>query len=369
VARSYSFYRSGHTKPEDGVVNLALGLGKSIVDGGLVWSYSPRFPKASPPFGAVAELIEQTQAEFWAVNMGKPPAYDPTAEAEYLVKAGLPEAESDDTLRLVASTYDPASDRLAPGIFALGPRVVNFAPILVHEALPLNAAVRKLMADCEASLGEKVEIEFAVTLPRDRDDACRLGFLQVRPLVVSQSFVEVSEADLEAEDNLLASDNVMGNGEAEGVRDVVYVRPGGFEARASRLIVEQIAAINDRLLAETRPYLLIGFGRWGSSDPSLGIPVNWGQICGSRAIVEATLPKMNVDLSQGTHFFHNISSFEVSYFCVRHDGPYPLDWEWLDRRPAVAETELVRHVRLEAPLTIRVDGRTGRGVVRSRNRS
>jgi hypothetical protein len=311
-------------------------------------------------------LLEQTQTTFWAVNMGKPPAYDPTAETEYLVKAGLPEAESDGTLRLVASTYDPESDRVAPGIAAKGPRIVNFAPILVHDALPLNATVRKLMADCETSLGEKVEIEFAVTVPDDRNDRCRLGFLQVRPLVVSQTFVEVSAADLEAGGNLLASDNVMGNGEVEGVRDIVYVRPGGFEARASRLAAEQIATINNRLLAENRPYLLVGFGRWGSSDPSLGIPVNWGQICGSKAIVEATLPKMNVDLSQGSHFFHNISSFEVSYFCVRHDGPYPLDWRWLDRRSAVAETDVVRHVRLDSPLTIRVDGRTGRGIVRSR---
>ncbi len=247
-----------------------------------------------------------------------------------------------------------------------GPRVIDFAPVLVHERIPLNALILRLVKDCEEALGEKVEIEFALTFDDDSSRPARFGFLQVRPLVVSHEFVEVTEADLAAEGVLLSSENVMGNGVVDGIRDVVYVRPGGFEPGLTRLAASEIAAINNRLLEERRPFLLVGFGRWGSSDPSLGIPVDWGQICGAGAIVEATLPKMNVDLSQGSHFFHNISSFEVSYFSVRHDRDDRIDWDWLERQPPQSDTGLVRHLRLAEPLSIRVDGRTGRGVIRTR---
>ncbi len=364
VARSYNFYRSGHARPEDGVVNLALGLGKTIVDGGLAWTYSPAWPKAPAPFGSVSDMLERTQPRFWAVNMGKPPAYDPTAETEYLLEAGLPEAEADGTLPLVASSYDPVSDRLLPGLHGGGPRVVNFAPLLVHDALPMNALVRRLLSECEAALGEKVEIEFALSLPGGREAPARFGFLQVRPLVVARGFVDVGEGDLAAAEAIVASDTVMGNGRIEGIRDVVYVRPSGFEPRMTRAAAAEIAEVNAALLDAGRPYLLVGFGRWGSSDPSLGIPVGWGHICGARVIVEATLPAMNVELSQGSHFFHNISSFEVPYFCVRHDRPHRLDWEWLERQPEAGRGTVVRHVRTERAIGVEVDGRSGRGVIR-----
>jgi len=365
VARSYNFYCFGHARPEDGVVSLALGLGKTIVDGGLAWHYSPAWPRAAPPSASARDMVQQTQREFWAVNMGKPPAYDPIRETEYLVQPGLADAERDGVLQRLASTYDPDSDRLRPGLGLPGPRALTFAPLLVHEAAPLNAVVRRLLADSEQALGDKVEIEFALTFGDDGPPATRFGFLQVRPLVVSHAMVAVEPADLQAEGLVLASRSVMGNGVVEGIRDIVYARPEIFEPRFSRLVGEEVGARNDVLLDEGRPYLLIGFGRWGSSDPSLGIPVAWGQICGAKAIVEATLPTMNVDLSQGSHFFHNISSFEVSYFCVRHDGHDRLDWDWLARQRAVAETDLVRHVRLEQPLVVKVDGRTGQGVVRT----
>jgi hypothetical protein len=181
---------------------------------------------------------------------------------------------------------------------------------------------------------------------------------------MSQEVVTIEAQDLRPQGLLLASRNVMGNGVVAGLRDVVYVRPDTFQPWLSRLVGTRIAAYNDVLLDQQRPYLLIGFGRWGSVDPSLGIPVAWGQICGARAIVEATLPNMNVDPSQGSHFFHNMASFRVSYFCVRHDGDDRLDWSWLARQRAVAETDLVRHVRLDTPLLVKVDGRTGQGVVR-----
>jgi hypothetical protein len=364
VARSYSFYRSGNTRPEDGVVNLAFGLGKTIVDGGITWSYSPAYPQATPPFSSVRDLLRQTQLEFWAVNMGRPPAYDPVAEAEYLVKGPVADAEQDETLRLVASTYDARSDRLSMGVGIRGPRAITFAPLLVLEEYALNDLLKGLLRRCQDSLGAPVEIEFAVTFPREGEDApVRFGFLQVRPMTVSDAVVDL---DLEAADRgtlLLASERVMGNGEIAGVRDVVYVKPEGFEARHTPAIAQEIARMNLDLVDRDVPYLLIGFGRWGSSDPWLGIPVAWSQIGGAKAIVEATLPSMNVDLSQGSHFFHNISSFNVSYFSVPFHGSFPIDWEGLSRQPVAADTGLVRHVRLERPLRIAVDGRQGHGAI------
>ena len=368
VARSYNFYATPPARPEEGVVNLALGLGKTIVDGGVSWTYSPAYPQKPPPFGSVDELIAGTQTEFWVVNMGKPPAYDPVSEVEYLAPCGLDDAEADETLRAVASTYDPDRDRVVPGTGARGVRILNFAPLLQWEQFPLNRLIKALLASAEESLNAKVEIEFAATIeqPRNAELRLRLGFLQVRPMVVSADVVEVAAEDLARDDAIVASDRVMGNGIESGIRDIVFVRPESFSPMQTPDIAQQLEGINRMLSDEHRPYLLIGFGRWGSSHPSLGIPVNWSQVSGARVLVEATLPQMNVELSQGSHFFHNLSSFRASYFMVRHDGPFPIRWQWLNQQPVVSETELVRHVRLNAPLQIRVDGRSGRGVILAR---
>ena len=196
VARSYSFYRFGGARPEEGVLSLALGLGKTIVDEGVAWNVSPAHPKASPPYGSIDELLDQGQTTFWAVNMGQPPAYDPIAETEYLVKATLEDAEADGALASVASTFDPRSERLSPGIGVRGPRLLNFAPLLVLDQWPLAAAVRELLAAAERALGAVVEIEFAATVEDGPDPRLRLGFLQVRPMVVSSAVVDLADAEI-----------------------------------------------------------------------------------------------------------------------------------------------------------------------------
>jgi hypothetical protein len=369
VARSYSFYRSGRTRPEDGVVNLALGLGRTIVDGGITWSYSPAQPQATPPYGSVGDLMKQTQVEFWAVNMGGVATYDPVVETEYLVKGTLQDAEEDEVLRHLASTYDARSDRLSMGVGIRGPRALTFAPLLVLEEYRLNDLLHSLLAACSQAMGGPVEIEFAATFPAESGPPAEFGFLQVRPMAVSSAVVDLDFEAIPRADLLLASDRVMGNGIVDDLRDVVYVRPEGFEARHTRAIAEEVARLNLALADAGRPYLLVGFGRWGSSDPWLGIPVEWAQIGGARAIVEATLPSMNVDLSQGSHFFHNISAFGVLYFSVAFDAGMPIDWGGLDRLPAEHETALVRHVRLAHPLTIEVDGRQGTGAIRWRRKT
>ena len=370
VARSYNFYAFEPARPDEGVVTLALGLGKTIVDGGIAWTFSPAYPKKPPPFASVQELLKGTQTEFWAVNMGKPPAYDPVSETEYLVHANLADTEADEALYFLVSTYDPERDRVVPGMGSRGPRILNFAPMLVREEVPLNDLVKALLDASEKTVNAKVEIEFAITLQTHRGERprVRLGFLQVRSMVVSDQVVDVTVEDLSDPRAIVASDMVMGNGSADDIQDIVFVRPDKFSPLHTPVIAQQLESINRELQDQKRPFLLIGFGRWGSSHPSLGIPVDWSQISGARAIVEATLPEMNVELSQGSHFFHNLSSFRASYFMVQHGRHFGINWDWLNLQPVVHETELIRYVRPTERLSVRVDGRTARGVILSQTR-
>ncbi|HOP06562.1 MAG TPA: PEP/pyruvate-binding domain-containing protein [candidate division Zixibacteria bacterium] len=362
VGRSFNFYAFGHARPEDGVVDLALGLGKTIVDGGLVWTYCPAYPRANPPF-TTSDLLKNTQTRFWAVNMGKPPAFDPIHETEYLVESSIDIAEGDNSLTMVASTYQPENDRIVMGTGADGPRLLNFAPILRLDEVPLNDLVQTLLNTFSEELGAAIEMEFALVLDSDQSRPPRFGCLQVRPMVVSDEEVEISAEELEAEYTLLASDRVLGNGTENSLTDVVFVKPEEFSKEQTRTIAEQIGAINRRLVQDHRHYLLIGFGRWGSSDPWLGIPVDWSHVSGARVLVEATLPEMHVELSQGSHFFHNLTSLQLFYFSVSHLSSFRIDWDWLMQQPVVAETEYVCHTRLSQPLHIKVDGRSGRGVI------
>ncbi|MBD3332007.1 hypothetical protein GF356_04080 [candidate division GN15 bacterium] len=363
VGRSFNFYPTGHADPEDGVIELALGLGKTIVDGGRVYSYSPAYPKSPPPVASARDQVQISQSTFWAVNMGRPPAHDPVKETEYLCQCDLAHAEYDNTLRFVASTYDASSDKVYPGVGRDGPRVINFAPILRLNEVPLNDLVEQILNVSAEALDSPVEIEFAVTLDKQRALPARFGLLQVRPMVVSRDEIELSDEEMSSESVLAASDRVLGNGQLTDIRDIVYVMPDAFEAKHTPAIAAELSTLNRSLVEQKRPYVLIGFGRWGSSDPWLGIPVEWGQINGARVIVEATTPEMNVEMSQGSHFFHNITSFSIPYFAVRHDSRFNIDFDWLAGQEEIARQQFTRHVRTENPVTVKVDGRQSRGVI------
>ena len=364
VARSYNYYPSGHSRPEEGVVSLALGLGMQIVDGGLCWTYSPAHPKAPPPYNTIRELLNNTQTGFWAVHMGRPPIPDPIRETEYLVRGDLADAEYDGTVRFLASTFDPDSDRLRPGTGTKGPRLLNFAPLLSGSMLELNSSIRALLALSSERVGAPVEIEFAAVLDGRNGFPARLGFLQVRPMMVDARDVDITDEEMFGENVLLASEEVLGNGSNDGLRDVVYVKPEAFEAKLTRKIAMEIDKVNRRMVDEGREYMLIGFGRWGSTDPWLGIPVEWGQISGAKVIVETTLPEMNPDLSQGSHFFHNLISFRVLYLSLRHGGRHSINWDRLNRQETISEFDHVKHVRSAEPFLVKVDGRRRKGVVR-----
>ncbi|MFH2049946.1 MAG: PEP/pyruvate-binding domain-containing protein [bacterium] len=363
VARSFNFYPIGAAKAKDGIVNLALGLGKTIVDGGIVWNYSPSLPKVNPPVGSPSELLRLTQTSFWAINIGKPPLSDPVRETEYMLKGTLADAEEDNTLRFVASTYVPQDDKIVVGTGPSGPRVVTFAPILVVDQIYLNKIIVELLEICEKALGNEVEIEFAVTIYTNGELKAQFGFLQVRPMVVSDAIVSVNLEEMEQENVLVSSEKALGNGLSETIEDIVYVDPDNFNAKNTRQIALELAELNRRLINEGRAYLLIGFGRWGSSDPWLGIPVNWSQISGAKTIIEATLPNMDVELSQGTHFFHNMTSFQINFFQVPHSKMHKINWEWLKKQKDNYRTDFIHHIQLSKPLLVKVDGRSGRGVV------
>lgn len=364
VCRSLSYYPVGSARPEDGVAQLALGLGKTIVDGGVCWTYSPRLPTVPPPFASAHAMLEETQKRFWAVNMGRPSAYDPLTETEYLVDLGLDAAEYDATLQHVASTYDGGSDRLYPGTGRKGPRVVDFAPVLKLREWPINDALQGLLEVGSNATGSPVEMEGAVALPGDRDGHVRIGLVQVRAMAALGSEVALADEDLEGAGVLLATRTVMGNGSPEGIRDIVYLKPDAFDARATRDMAKEVDELNRTLMSEGRHYVLVGFGRWGSSDPWLGVPVNWGQVAGAKVIVESTMESMRIEPSQGSHFFHNMSSLGVVYLSVNAASPTPIDWGILATLPTLAETGFLRHVRTPRPLLVRVDGRRRLGLVR-----
>ncbi len=361
VARSYNYYPLRPAGPEDGVVNLALGLGKTIVDGGISWTYSPAYPKIEPPFGSVKELINGTQTEYWTVNMGKQLEYDPINETEYLLLDNIVTAETDGSLRYLASTYNQQSGRLTVGTGFKGPRALTFAPLLVLQELPLNQLIVKLLSICEQALNTPVEIEFAMTF-----DPNLFGFLQVRSMVIPVDEVHVMEDELVGENVFLASDTVLGNGVVESIKDILYIKPDDFELRHARIVVKELEKLNENMLEKDHPYLLIVFGRLGTLDPWLGIPVRWGQISGAKVIVEATKENIKVELSQGSHFFHNIINLNIKFFSIPFTSPYQVDWDWLNQQEIIAEGRFVRHVRLQNPLQVRVDGRTSKGVIYKR---
>jgi hypothetical protein len=240
---------------------------------------------------------------------------------------------------------------------------MDFGPLLRLNLWPINDVLKRLLEVFERETGNPVEIEFALTFPETRQGYARLAVLQVRPMKVSREHIDLSGSERIDPGLLAYSEHVMGNGCFTGLRDIVYVKPEIFESRLTSQIAAELESINRRLQDEGTRYVLIGFGRWGSSEPWLGIPVSWGQISAAAVIIESTLPDMNVEPSQGSHFFHNIQSFEVSYFCVQHETDPPIDWEWLSQQEVISETETIRHVRSSQSLRVKVDGRTSHGAI------
>ncbi len=362
VIRSYNYYSFGNSRPEDGVVNLALGLGKTIVENEPTWAFSPAFPKADPPYNSIGEMMKNTQTNFWAINMSNTHTYNPIKETEFLIQSSIAEAEKHGTLKKIASTLDPASGRVIMGTGKNGPRILTFAPLLRLEDSHFPALITHLIKISEETVNNPVEIEFALT--QKENNVYKFGFLQVRPMYISDEKVTVEVEELSGDELLCSSETVLGNGIINTLTDIIYIKNTEFDSTTAYTIASEIEALNNQYISKNKNYLLLGFGRWGTSDAWAGIPVSFGQISKAAIIIEAPMQGMNSELSQGSHFFHNLSAFKIIYFSIPYSNHYPVDWEWVKQMKPAFETENIAQVKLEKPLLVKVDGESGRGFIK-----
>ena len=360
VGRSRNFYPPPGLRPEDGVAVVALGLGRSVVEGGACLQFCPSDPRHILQFSAVEDILANSQRDFWAVELGPHPEHAP-GEAMRETRFGLDVAERDGALYALGSTYSHENQAIYDGLSRPGVRLVTFAPILKHGLFPL-AEVLELLLDLGArGMNRPAEIEFAARLSRTEGEPHEFAFLQMRPLSLTPDGDTPDVNETEISKLLCESPRVLGNGTVGGLHDVVVVDFHRFDRSRSVEAAALVARHNARLVSEGRPYLLVGVGRWGSTDPWLGIPVTWDQISGARVIVESGFRDMRVTPSQGSHFFQNLTSFQIGYFTV-NAGEGFVDWDWLAARD-LSQHGLVQHLRFEEPLTVLMDGRRSRGII------
>ena len=377
VAHSHNYYPIGPQRPEDGVVHLALGLGRQIVEGGLALRFSPRHPRVIPQFGDPRILLDSTQRGFWALDLDRDllrAGTDLYTTQQYF---DLAAAEEDGSLSAVASVYSPVDRQIRDDLGVQGPRVVTFNNILRYKAIPLPETLDRVLRIAERGLGCGVEVEFAGDLgewgrPRrpGRDRGPALHVLQLRPLASRASLTEVARVGFSRSDTICSSRGSLGHGVIRDIRDIVYVRRDNWDPANSKRIAREVGRANELLRENGRRFVLIGPGRWGTGDEWLGIPVQWAQISAAKVIVEASPSGYRVEPSQGTHFFHNITAQGIGYLTLppgadKGDSAaeYYVDWSWLDSQPAFRETEYLRHLRFEEPLTVMLDGRSGFGLI------
>lgn len=352
VARSHNFYPRPPAKSEDGIVAVALGLGKTVVDCGTAVRFSPRFPLHLPRGSTLWRSLEGAQRDFYAIDLTGSSAEERLFPIEI--------AEEDGTLAALGSTYSRENDALYDGVSRSGVRVVTFAPILKQRLFPLAEILEALLSIAQWGTRSPVELEFAVSLGTRPE----FGFLQLRPLALARESEEIGLEEDKASDLLCRSASVLGHGRLDDLRDAVVVDYRRLDRGESRRIVESLRRVDFALRSEGRGYVLIGSGRWGSTEPLLGIPVTWDQIAGARVIVEAGFRDFQVSPSQGTHFFQNLIANNVGYFTVNPEaGEGFLDWEWLASREAGFEEGPVRHLRFDSPLVVKMNGRLNEGAI------
>lgn len=364
VARSLNFYPIGNEKAEDGIANIALGLGKYIVDGGQTLRFSPRHPHNILQMSTMDFALRETQTRFYALDLKNLADQFSVDDSFNLLRLNLKDADADGSLKFIVSTYDPYDQVIRDGYYPGGRKILSFVNVLQHEVFPLADTLDQILHVGQDEMGRPIEIEFAVNI-----DPQNLGFatfylLQVRPIVDNKEVMEEDLTLVEQEDTILTSTSVLGHGIVTDVQDIIYVKTGAFCSSNNQSIAYDIEKMNRQFTGEEKNYVLVGPGRWGSSDSWLGIPVKWPHISNARVIVECGLENYRVDPSQGTHFFQNLTSFGVGYFTInpfKGDGWF--DERYLNSLPAVEETEYLRHVRFDKPVVIKMDGKKSLGVV------
>ncbi len=365
VARSINFYPIEPEKPEDGIATIAYGLGKLIVDGGSALRFSPKYPQKVLQLSDPDMALRDTQKKFYALDLSIDSFVTSTDDGVNILKLPVKEAEKDPLFRkFVASTFDYQSHMLRDGYQEEGKKVVSFAGILRHKLFPLAEILESLLEIGQKEMNNPIEIEFAVNLDVPKGYPKIFNFLQIRPIVDNDQTNQFKLEELPPDQTIIRSESALGNGIIANIRDLVYVKPDQFDASKSDTIASVIEKLNDGFIRENRNYVLVGPGRWGSTDPWLGIPTKWAQISMARVIVESGLKNYRIDPSQGTHFFQNLTSFRVGYFTINpfiQEGYYDLDY--LSGREAVFEDEFLRHIRFDQPIKVQIDGKNRRGVI------
>lgn len=365
VAKSFNFYPVPPQKATDGIAQVALGLGKTVVEGGNTVRFCPKYPKHLLQFFSTKETIKNAQQDFFALDIkGHLESKIRDVEDTLVKKYDLHKAEEDNTLYSVGSTYSPENEAVYDGISRDGMRVVTFAPILKHNIFPLPEILDMLLEIGTWGMGTPVEIEFAVNLNVPPDKPKEFAMLQMRPLVIHRESEELNIEEEAQEKIICQSTQVLGNGVITDIHDIVYVDINKFDRSKSKEAAQEVSQINSKLLNAKRQYILIGVGRWGSLDPWLGIPVTWDQISGAITIVEGAFKDLNVTPSQGSHFFQNITSFRIGYFTVNSFTQKGfINWEWLQEQKPADETTYVKHLYFKEALTVKISGHQNKGII------
>ncbi len=365
VAKSFNFYPVAPQKSTDGIALVALGLGKTVVDGGNSIRFCPKYPKHMLQFFSTKETLKNAQQKFYALDLNGKLDHKPDTIEDLCVKNyDLSYAEKDETLISVGSTYSPENNGIYDGLSRSGTRVVTFAPILKHKIFPLPEILELLLDFGSWGMGTPIELEFAVNLNVPAGEPKEFAMLQMRPMVLSRETEEILIGDVEPKDTICQSNQVLGNGSVNEIYDVVMVDYKNFDRGKSKEVAFEISNINSKLILEKRPYVLFGVGRWGSMDPWLGIPVTWDQISGASVIVESGFKDFSVAPSQGSHFFQNLTSFRVGYFTVNsHNNTGFIDWDWLYKQSVHEESLFIKHLRFNKPISVRMNGSETRGVI------
>ena len=363
VAQSYNFYPYYPIKPEDGTVSLALGFGKTIVEGERTFRFSPVYPKLNPLVSSPQEQMSKAQNLFYSVNLKKTANLTLQADEDYVYeKMPVSQAYKDGALEYIGSTYSAENDCIYDNVNHTGLKLITFAPILKYDRLPLTKIIQDLMLMGKKAFGSDVEIEFAINIPKDKNKPAEFNFLQIRPIVIGK---EAHQVNLEeTTDTWCFSKQTIGNGYYDDIKDIIYVDPENFDLKESMQIAREIGTLNKILAQEGRRCILIGFGRIGTADRWLGIPLTWEQMSQSLIIVEVERRELRPEPSLGSHFFHNLTATGMGYFHVPFAGDHgTIDWQWLISQPVLQQTKYVKLIRREEAFKVKIDGRNFQGVI------
>ncbi len=356
TAQSYNYYPFSYIKPEDGLASLALGLGVYVVGGGKSFHFSPKYPKLSNY--SLKALVNNSQTYFYAVDLSKTELNLLEGENAGLKKLDIYDSEKHGTLKHLVSVYDADNNTLYPGLDKYGQRVLDFANILKYNYMPLSETLIGILDIVKEAMGSPVEIEFAIDLKKDKDYRASFYLLQIKPLIGNTEGFEIEEDEIDKEKIWFFTDNAMGNGVIDNIRDVIFISPKKFDKSNTEIMATEIEKLNKQMIDKGEKYILIAPGRLGTRDKWLGVPVIWSQISNAKVIIETSLPDFPLDASAGSHFFHNVVSMNVGYFSVKHENSdHILRFDILEKQEIIHETEFITHVRFKDNLHIQMDGK------------